>query len=384
MAITIEEQPEDRRPAFHPLAWEVSSNNSGDLNYKYIFQIKQGATILREKKVRPRPVDGFGKQDFITDVQDLLDQTVPFDIKDAGDFQDAVCLEYDVEIKSENSDPIEAAVLVTDQLAYNTIYTRDEYNGLDPDEWFLDGATKMFLTNMAQDTPVLKDDFFWIHFLCEVGAGDRKLVINQFDITKTPIVAPAVETTFTPTQECNMAKVDLSGITFNAATKFISLQLQTTGAAAMSEALFLEVCEPCSTYTRHRIVFLDSKGSYVPLNFDLRSDEAIRINAKTWRQFIDPVTETDTSRGEQRYFIDANETFSINSNILTDEHNRLYKDLLKSTQVWLDVRTDPAWPNTEWLPIEVLTRSARMLKGENLDILKYPLEFKITTRIPTR
>ena len=111
------------------------------------FAIIQSAVIKREIKIRPRPVDGFGKIDLARHVRELIDQTSPFDIKSTADFQDAAAFVYDLDILSENSDPVELAVQFTDQIAFNTILSRDEFLGYDQDDFRLLASDSRILIN---------------------------------------------------------------------------------------------------------------------------------------------------------------------------------------------------------------------------------------------
>ena len=103
-----------------------------------------------------------------------------------------------------------------------------------------------------------------------------------------------------------LVTADLSLISFNPNTHFLDITMQDSSPSIVSENLRLLIePRPCTTYTPYKLIYLDSKGSYVSINFDGVSTRQERTKSKTFRKFIDPLTETETSRGVQRFFQDT-------------------------------------------------------------------------------
>ena len=100
------------------------------------------------------------------------------------------------------------------------------------------------------------------------------------------------------------------------------------------------------------------------------------MNAKTFRKFIDDETETDQSRGVTRYFIDSTETHTLNSDNTDDADIIRMRDLIKSSVVFLDVRNDDRFPDMDFIPVEILTKTLKPKKSDNAEIGQYSINFR--------
>lgn len=65
MAITILGNPDQLHPAYNPVVYYLDSTNKTNPSFRYVIQIFEEGTsnLLRELKVAPRPVDGYGYAD---------------------------------------------------------------------------------------------------------------------------------------------------------------------------------------------------------------------------------------------------------------------------------------------------------------------------------
>lgn len=380
MSITKTFTPFTYFPVFHPIIMRVSGTNSGEDQYRFIFRLEVGAET-RKMKVAPRPSDANGRIDIAQHLRDFLDQTV-IDIASVSSFQEAPWVDYTVVMDEEFRDG--AGVLIENAnqntfagfTAFNAILNR---NDILPGVftlalWRLQNGGTNILLNMENRTTVQKDDLFWVHFTNLVGSLIKFRVI-EYDAGGGVLVT--TDTSFTPTTEkANLAKLDLGDIVFNAATKSIGIQFLNSVNAEISKEIIMLVEDPCTSYTAHKIVYLDGYGSYQSLNFDLRSDSTLAVTPKTFRQFIDAETETDQSRGVTRYFTDATETHTLNSDNTDDADIIRMRDLIKSDVVFLDVRNDPRFPDMEFAPIEITTRRLKPKKSENGELGQYDINFR--------
>ena len=240
--------------------------------------------------------------------------------------------------------------------------------------WRLQNGGTNILMNIENRTTVQKNDLFWVHFTNLVGALVKFRVI-EYDAGGSPLVTTT--TSFTPiTEKANLAKLDLGDISFNALTKTVGITFLNTGDSEISKEIIMIVEEPCTTFTAHKLIYLDGYGSYQSLNFDLRSDSTLTVNAKTFRKFIDAETETDQSRGVTRYFIDSTETHVLNSNNSDDTEIIRLRDLIKSNRVFLDVRNDTRFTDMDFVPVEILTKTLKPKKSENAEIGQYSINFR--------
>ncbi len=380
MSITKTFTPITYFPVHHPIIMRVAGTNSGENQYRFIFRLQVGAEE-RKMRVTPRPSDANGRIDISKHLRDFLDQDV-IDISSVSSFQEAPWIDYTVVMDEEYRDG--AGVLVENLnqntfagfTAFNAILNRNDVlpGVFTLALWRLQNGGTNILMNIENRTTVQKNDLFWVHFTNLVGALVKFRVI-EYDAGGSPLVTTT--TSFTPiTEKANLAKLDLGDISFNALTKTVGITFLNTGDSEISKEIIMIVEEPCTTFTAHKLIYLDGYGSYQSLNFDLRSDSTLTVNAKTFRKFIDAETETDQSRGVTRYFIDSTETHTLNSNNSDDTEIIRLRDLIKSNRVFLDVRNDTRFPDMDFVPVEILTKTLKPKKSENAEIGQYSINFR--------
>lgn len=380
MAIVTQTRPDTNQPIYNNLAWQFSSSNSGDTNYRYIVTVTVDAVDVRVRRIRPRPSDGWLFFDLSKDLQPLLDQTV-FDITSTADFQDAPFIEYDLEIDSENSDPVETPNTELNFIAYNTRFDLDTFLSYDENDYILNDTTPAeLLWNIENYTLVDITDIFYIHFIGNVS-DYVEMYVEQYDKAGNIVPSAGYSTNKTLTVGPNLARLDLTDVGIVSGAEVLGVRFYDAKADPISDEVFLTIEDLCSSYTNTRLVYLDSKGSYNSLNFNMKSSSNLSINeVQNYRGYINPITQTGETRGIKRFYQEEEETFKISTQVLTEKHNRMFRDLLESTQVFIDVRSDSNYTNTDFLPIEVLTRSFEPKKDENGELQIFELEYKLTTK----
>lgn len=78
--ITIQASPAINTPGYNPMNFLLSSDNTNNLGFRYIVEVFLAgtATKLFEKKVPPRPIDGYGVCNISREIQSYLSMNVPF------------------------------------------------------------------------------------------------------------------------------------------------------------------------------------------------------------------------------------------------------------------------------------------------------------------
>jgi len=385
MALTIITQPQTYHAAYHPVVFKVSSTLIGQDEFKYLFKIIS-TPFTRTIKVSPRPVDGQGYIDIRRHVQDILDAEL-FDIKEEFT-QEGTSAAYTMQIIEQYKDGSgniieETPVSVSGLVGLNTIFNRNDYLTYDESDYKLTGVNSKMLWSIENNLQILKDDLFFIHFTIPSASQFLRFVIEEFF---------ANGTTNTVLTTINADRVNIH--TFDLAAKLtdpdntvkVDVWFTLTDLTQVSEKRTFFLKDPCSIYRRHRIIYLDSKGSRSSLNFDQVSNQTTQVQPKTYQKFIDISQEDDTSRALTRFFVLSDEVFNVNSAILSDKHNSMIRELIKSTDVWLDVRNDDRFPSSEveFVPIEILTKNFKDSKSENQQLLQQQIQYRYAYEDVTR
>lgn len=381
MAIILLNEPTEFYPIYHPSIFRLNSTNKNQLNFKYTFKLEINAVIQRKIKVSPDPVNGFGYFDVRTHLLDFLNQDV-FDITDAN-FQDAAKVEYIIKVDEEYDDGagnhivnVDAKIF-TEKIGFNTRLNRNAFFG---DLTKLQIGTAFpgeMLININPFTTIFQDDIFFVHFAGKNTAPFRphKLEILELDrsgnLLATTLVAGDLVT------NSQLVTMDLSAIVFNALTYFIEFSIIDIDTNFVTDVIRLLIKpRPCSEHTPIKLIYLDSKGSFNSLNFDGVSKQDFKTKVKTFRKFVDPISETETSRGVQRFFQDTEEKFEINTLLTTEESNIMFDDFMRSDRVFIDLRNNAEFSNVDFFPVEVLTKSFKPVKLETNEIPQYSINIR--------
>ena len=105
MAITIIAQPNEYHPAYNPVVYQLSSNNSSVLSFRYIYDIwtaSPTSTFLTRLRIAPE-VNGTGKSDISKILQTQINQKLVFN-SEIEDLTDIKLYEYEIRFGEEYSE----------------------------------------------------------------------------------------------------------------------------------------------------------------------------------------------------------------------------------------------------------------------------------------
>lgn len=105
MAITIIAQPNEYHPAYNPVVYQLSSNNSSVLSFRYIYDIwttSPTPTFLTRLRIAPE-VNGTGKSDISKILQTQINQKLVFN-NEVEDLTDIKIYQYEVRFGEEYSE----------------------------------------------------------------------------------------------------------------------------------------------------------------------------------------------------------------------------------------------------------------------------------------
>ncbi len=105
MAITIIAQPNEYHPAYNPVVYQLTSDNSSVLGFRYIYDIwtiSPTITFLTRLRIAPE-VDGSGKSDISKILQSKINQVLTFN-NEIEDLTDIKLYQYEVRFGEEYSE----------------------------------------------------------------------------------------------------------------------------------------------------------------------------------------------------------------------------------------------------------------------------------------
>lgn len=380
MAITVEEQPPLFHPLYHPVIWLLDSTLKSQDQFRYVIEIVPEAPgIARKIDISPRPGDGFGRQDLSQHLRDYVNQDI-LDIKQTGATlsQKASRAFYSIKLfekfkDGSGNEQIIAGATFLLQTGLNTIFNRNDWVVYDQDKWRLTDSNSNLLWNIEDNVEVFKDDIFFIHVAALTGVYDY--VIEEHFANGTSLITTASITfnVFT-----HWFRMDLSVFLTDPdnAIKFC-IKFQQA-AVDFSREYCVTLIDGCSRFTNLKFVYLDYLGSYNSINFDHISRKTDTSNPKTFKKFTDALVKEDVSRPLTRYFDDPTEVHTANTDYLTDEHNIMVSDLILSQRVYLDVRNNPDYPDMEFMPVEILTRTIQEAESENMDLAQFTINWRFS------
>ncbi len=384
MAITVETQPDAHHSVYHKVIYEASSTIASNNEFKFVFKFI-GFPTTRIIKVSPRPGDGWGFLDASRHLKDLINIEL-FDIEEPS-LQLAPFASYTLQIDEEYKDMAGDLVTIpgvsTAGVALSFILSRNDILTYEQNKHLLIDSDSEMLWSIPNKTKVQNDDIFFIHTAITGTSQVVKFLVKEFFNNGT---TNTISTTMT-LGRANYVTLDLASVlTDPSVTTHIEVKFQTITSVDICAPKILILEDECTIFKRHKIIFLDSKGSYSCLNFNYASKEDLEVSAKTYEKFVNGAVEVGTSRHLTRFFTESSEVFTVNTGNLTDKHNVLLQDLIKSINVFLDVRNDERFPSDEikFVPIEILTDKLSLLKSDNQEINQQKIRFRFSYNDITR
>lgn len=356
MAITIVTEPDSPQIAKNTIEFVVTSDNVAEPNFKFVFDIKLGATLIARVKKTPAP-SGSGYFDLsslawhnMTDNGDnLTARTIPvyeptFTFKNFGVFfgeeYGATPVIYP-ELEDTSVDVIRGHLDYLDYVDY------------DPLEYNIDNTTgeNKFLTLMPRDIRIGINQYQWINFYRTATNADYMVVVtyDQFGAEiETFVIHLATSETVEPILirlEVGPDQMnDFTGAAFiEGASPVITDEVfsydvyirQEIGTDRLSEIFTFNIDRKCYRESR-TFYFRNSFGAYESVQFNGIREQQINAEKNSY-------TRTralgETPQTYRRFKTDLNikrtKRFSITSNYITPEESEWLKDLFASYDVYI-------------------------------------------------
>jgi len=130
----------------------------------------------------------------------------------------------------------------------------------------------------------------------------------------------------------------------------------------------------CSRYEPYKVTFVNKFGVLQDIWFFRKSTESMNVKSEEFKASIfsqDTLSYKTYQHQRQSYFVQGQDTISMNTGFLNDDYNQVIQELMLSEQVWLTKITD----DEVILPIIPKTKSVTFKTSLNDRLANYTIEF---------
>lgn len=373
MAITIETDIPEYSPIYNKVQVAVSSTNTAQPSFKYIFDIVTEFGGTFRTKVPPEPISGanLGLQDVSLIIEQLVDEAI-MSYQTNGNFiqgLEEMVMKFNIEYGEE----YEVAGTLTEFPNLTTGTDKyawcgslgwhewiDEISNPNPfNTWLcniVNGTSAEFLTRLKTRKTSI-NDLGWTYLLTDTPNDIDKSVVQTFDSAgalistfeianlqlMTPTVARLLALSTAPQSLNNISAphflVGAQPVITSSVASY-TVQVQDTAGNPASEVLTFEIEEECKNVPV-RLHWINELGGFDSFNFTFRNKESQESNKKKYTREKTPVNALGFSYrhedgGTVAYYVETRDKIQVRSRYLTTEEHRYLKELFSSTIVYLE------------------------------------------------
>jgi hypothetical protein len=358
VAITIENEPGDITPVYSDITYTLSSNNSGQTNFKFVAVVKNATgTILAKLKAPVYTGTSYG----VFNLSRILQNYVTFDFNQATTIP-AKCsnsfLAYSVEFGEEYGGT-EYLNLTSDtgKYTWNGLFSKWESEAVTDYEIAIPSSRK-FLTTV-RSRRVTRTQYDYLYFLRGAATGVDEVEVKAYNaagVATTSVIDQTFNTTAKDEYLLRMAAgvVNLNqisaaslisgtaGSVVPVGTVYYTIQLkQSIGNDPCSEAYRFDVIEECSKYTPRVLYFLNRLGGFETLRCSMLNRDTFEVQRKQLKRNTYDFTGTQYGRDTAAHGIASYSTTKtrkviLNTDFLNATEWQWVDDLLSSPIVYLD------------------------------------------------
>jgi hypothetical protein len=358
VAITIENEPGDITPVYSDITYTLSSNNSGQTNFKFVAVVKNAAgTILAKLKAPVYTGTSYG----VFNLSRILQNYVTFDFNQATTIP-AKCsnsfLAYSVEFGEEYGGT-EYLNLTSDtgKYTWNGLFSKWESEAVNDYEIAIPSSRK-FLTTV-RSRRVTRAQYDYLYFLRGAATGVDEVEVKAYDAAGNATTS-VIDQTFNTTAKdeyllrmaagvVNLNQIPSASLISGTAgsvvpvgTVYYTIQLkQSIGNDPCSETYRFDVIEECSKYTPRVLYFLNRLGGFETLRCGMLNRDTFEVQRKQLKRNTYEFTGTQYGRDTAAHGIASYSTTKtrkviLNTDFLNATEWQWVDDLLSSPIVYLD------------------------------------------------
>lgn len=351
MAITINSTPNNYQSAHEDLWFVVSSTNTAQTNFKYVFDVLINSTLVARIKSYPQPTTNKGLFNASTIIRNYISNYFKPDTS-ATLFTyvgSDIRIPFTIQFGEEYGGVLYTNLSNGNYHAYN--YYPNILNGLGAfnGTWYDDYKAQL-LTKRDQQNFITRRT----NGRCFVGLLNTALNTSKnwrFDVTRYNSGTATTDSSAGNTAVTDFALLDLSPEAINdylgssfitSATDYYILEAYENSASQWAIRVNI-LCEP--RYEAIPVHFLNSLGGYDTINFSLVNRETRNVERKSYEEIewqygsnsMDRVNSYNVFNGGSKQFATAQTiTYRLTSDWLSLTDYTWIKDLIGSPEVYME------------------------------------------------
>lgn len=365
MAITINSSPNTYQSFHEDLWFVVSSTNTGQTNFKYVFDVYINGTLVSRVKSFPQPSTGKGIFNAANIVRNYWSSYFKPSATAFSYVGSDIRINYVVKYGEEYGGTLYTNLDETDTDAFN--YYPNLLNGVAAYDgnWFENNYTYRLLTNRDQLNFTTRRS----NGKCFVSLLNTSIntplnwnldVTRYGNLTPSTVTGGNVSVTDYAMMDLSPASINayLGSSFINSNTEYYLLEFYESAGSQFSARVNI-ICEP--RYTTIPIHFLNSLGGYDTINFSLVNKESRSFERKSFEQIDWQLSGSTMGRvdnfgrfngGSVQFATAQTITYKLTSDWLNLTEYNWIKELIGSPEVYMEDTT-----NGYYIPVKVSTSS---------------------------
>jgi hypothetical protein len=354
MAITINQEPATYSPAYNPLFFVATSDNTAEDNFNYIVDIYWSSTFQTRHRLPARPDNGR----CLFDASEIVQNLITHDIDNSGTgyffrnlnsflkFQIKFGEEYDVAGVST----VFADLATSSNIyAFNASLHPDEFINWDPSYFLLANYSCKFLTNSPTIQKTRAGESMRLYSIASDPSKYHRLQVKKYNasgIISTDVIANP----YTAASDSNMflnamvGYLDIEvalGAGYLTGATYYTVQVINSSGVAMSELRRFNIVTECSKYTPVRLHFLNKLGGFDSFTFTKSSKDSSNMDKSFYKSGTGSFSGSAFSisvsdREDQTLSVTVKDSITLNSDWLSEEESLWLKELVSSPIVFQD------------------------------------------------
>lgn len=395
--ITVTQKPSQITPLFNPIVFVATSNNTSQDNFRYVVDVYTDG-ILRNRLIIPgNPTNNSLFVDVAPILEPLVTRDVNTGINDTGVVNCSNSkVAYEVRFGEQygSSGTIFADLKIeTNYYTWNSIFDYEDFVDYSSGDYNCTIASNgQFLTNRPSSGDVYIDDnawLYWMEFVNGTGTGDARIITYNSagtvlkNVLVNNVTASGMVIQRIPAGPSNINEISNANLSggvqplIGATTAKYSIHVVDSAGSPtqVSDIYYFTIASGCSNYDKINIVFLNKLGGYDSFAFIQSSKSQTNIERKEYKTSFGSFssatsfTYSKSDRGITNYYTKLRDSYSVESDWITEEQSIWLEELITSPDVYID-------NGTELIPIVVLNGTYERKRTVNEKLFNLRLEYK--------
>jgi hypothetical protein len=354
MSITIIQEPLEVTPAYNPINYVVSSDNTAEPSFQYVFDLYIGGTFVSRHRLPPKTFTGVARLDVSSIVQSYV--THDINIEDtAFDRNPNSWIDFYIRFGEEYTvdGVLTTYINLIDSTTCYAVNASLEY--LPFADWnnntYYQGSTRKFLTSIAEPR-VLDNTNLWLHLYHEIPENiievnvqtfsSNGLAINTNSFSPTDLSNAEVGDRFLRVSVGTAQLKELFGASFFDGASYYRILILDLTSSFVFEQKTIHIQESNCKYENIPLHFLNVQGGFDVFNFKLASTKSTGIEKKRYNVIEGSFNSSNeyvyasSDRSNQVMSSSNQDSITVNSDWITEAESAWLKELVTSPIVFME------------------------------------------------